>query len=290
LNINYPIQTENTVLPEFGIDFSKGTKIMGIVNVTPDSFYDGGKYSSSVDVSVKHALKLIKEGADILDIGGESSRPGAAPVSESEEIDRIIPVIEGIRNQSKIPISVDTYKSKVAKCAMESGANWINDISGLRFDNSMAEVVAKFDCPAVIMHMQGTPQSMQSNPKYDDVVSELIDFFSERIERLNQANINNIIIDPGIGFGKSQNHSLEILNQIERFKEFGLPVLIGASRKSFIGNLLDNNAEDRLSGSLGVLSWLVINKVDMVRVHDVHESFEVIKVLKSIAYAGNNQF
>ena len=290
MNVNSQNQIQNIVKPDFNFDFSNGPKIMGIINVTPDSFYDGGKYSNSVEAAVHHAQKLIEEGADILDIGGESSRPGAEQVSESEEIDRIIPVIESIRNQNNIPISVDTYKSKVAKYAMESGANWINDISGFRFDDSMVEIAEKYNCPVVIMHMQGTPQSMQINPVYDDVVSELIDYFSERIESLNQANIKNLIIDPGIGFGKSQNHNLEILNQIDRFKDFGLPVLVGASRKSFIGNILDNKVEERLPGSLAVISWLSIQGVDLVRVHDVKESLEVIKTTKLITNSKINQF
>ena len=209
---------------------------------------------------------------------------------ESEEIDRILPVIEGIRKKNEIPISVDTYKSKVAMYAIESGADWINDISGFRFDDSMVEIAEKYNCPVVIMHMQGTPQSMQINPVYDDVVSELIDYFSERIESLNQVNIKNIIIDPGIGFGKAQNHNLEILNHLQRFKEIGLPVLIGASRKSFIGNILGNKVDNRLPGSLAVISWLTINKVDLVRVHDVKESLEVIKIINSIKNVNNNHF
>jgi dihydropteroate synthase len=264
------------------LDFTSSPKIMGIVNVTPDSFYDGGKYSVSVNKTIQHAMRLIEDGADILDIGGESSRPGAEPVSESEEIDRIFPVIEGIRNQSDIPISVDTYKSKVAKFVLDAGANWINDISGLRFDKAMCETVAEYNCPVIVMHMQGNPQSMQLDPKYDNVVSELMDFFDERIKSLNQNNINNIIIDPGIGFGKTVSHNLEILNQIERFKEFGLPVLIGASRKSFIGKILNETIEQRLAGSLAVLSWVAIKGIDIIRVHDVRESFSTINILNSI--------
>ena len=288
MNYSLSIKEKDSVITDFILNFSNPPKIMGIVNVTPDSFYDGGKYSFSTNAMVKHGLNLIEEGADILDIGGESSRPGAYPVSESEEIDRIIPVIEDIRSKSDIPISVDTYKSKVADYAMESGANWINDISGLKFDDTMMEVVQKWNCPVVIMHMQGTPQSMQLDPNYEDVVAELIDFFSERIERLNQANIKKIIIDPGIGFGKSLNHNLELLNQIERFKGFNLPVLVGASRKSFIGKILDNDVDDRLSGSLAVLNWLGINNIDIIRVHDVKESVESIKILKSIMNIKNN--
>jgi len=198
-------------------------------------------------------------------------------------------VIEEIRSKSDIPISVDTYKSKVAENAMQSGANWINDISGLRFDDSMMTIAEKWNCPVVIMHMQGIPQSMQLNPNYEDVVSELIDFFSERIEKVKQAYINKIIIDPGIGFGKSLNHNLEILNQIERFKGFNLPVAVGASRKSFIGKILDNDVDDRLSGSLAVLNWLDINNIDIIRVHDVKESVESIKILNSIRNYNNNQ-
>ena len=215
---NLHLRETKTAELEFGFNFSNIPKIMGIVNITPDSFYDGGKYSFSADTAIKHALELVEDGVDILDIGGESSRPGAEPVSESEEIDRVIPVIEGIRKKSDVLISVDTYKSNVANYALQSGANWINDISGLRFDESMIEIVAKWKCPVIIMHMQGTPQVMQANPYYDDVISELIDFFSERIEILHQSNIKKIIIDPGIGFGKTLHHNLEILNKVERFK------------------------------------------------------------------------
>jgi len=289
LNYSLPIKEKDSVITDFRLNFSNPPKIMGIVNVTPDSFYDGGKYSFSTDAVVKHGLKLIKEGANILDIGGESSRPGADPVSESEEIDRIIPVIEGIRKKSNIPISVDTYKSKVADYAMNSGANWINDISGLQMDDSMMEIVEKWNCPVIVMHMQGTPRSMQLNPRYDNVVSEIIDFFFERIEKLKQNNIEKIIIDPGIGFGKLLNHNLEILNQIERFKDFKLPILVGASRKSFIGQILDNEVGNRLTGSLSVLSWLCVNKVDIIRVHDVKESIESILVLNSIVNYKENQ-
>ena len=290
MNISYQSQTENTAISEFGFDFTNGPKIMGIVNVTPDSFYDGGKYSNSVNDSIRYALKLIDDGADIIDIGGESSRPGAVSVSETEEINRIIPVIEGIRSQSEIPISVDTYKSKVAQYALDSGANCINDISGFRFDNKMIEIAAKYNCPVIVMHMQGDPQSMQLNPKYENVVSELFKFFDERIAYLNQNNINNIIIDPGIGFGKTLNHNLEILNQIEKFKEFGLPVLVGASRKSFIGTILNETVENRLSGSLAILSWVAIKGADIIRVHDVKESMNAIKIINSIKKIKINHF
>lgn len=269
------------------LSFNDGPKIMGIINVTPDSFYDGGKYSNSVNEAIEHSMGLIEEGADILDIGGESSRPGATPVSESEEIDRIVPVIEGIRKKSEIPISVDTYKSGVAKYALNSGANWINDISGLRFDHEMKEIVKQYNCPVVVMHMKGNPESMQDNPTYEDVIIEILDFFEERINQLNQQNITKIIIDPGIGFGKTVDHNLKILNQLNKFKKFGLPVLIGASRKSFIGSVLDVNPEKRLIGSLGVLSWSAIGGVDIVRVHDVRESRQTIRMIKSIQDSSN---
>ena len=282
------IQKKNINPTDFTLDLSGNPKIMGILNVTPDSFYDGGKYSDSIDAAVNHGMQLIKDGTHILDIGGESTRPGATPVSESEEIDRIVPVIEGIRIKSDIPISVDTYKSKVADYAMQAGANWINDISGLRFDDSMIQIVEKWNCPVIVMHTQGMPQSMQVNPQYDNVMLELLNFFEERIEKLNKFSINNIILDPGIGFGKTLNHNLEILNQIKRFQKFGFPILVGASRKSFIGNILDSDVENRLAGSLAVLSWLVINNVDILRVHDVKESLETVKVLRSILKIENN--
>jgi dihydropteroate synthase len=290
LNIKNQIHSKNTKLAEFQFDFSNGPKIMGIVNITPDSFYDGGKYSKSINDTIQHALKLINDGAEILDIGGESSRPGAEPVSETKEINRIIPIIEGIRDHSEILISVDTYKSKVARYALDAGADWINDISGLRFDEEMIGIAAEYDCPVVVMHMQGSPQSMQLDPKYNNVVSDLLAFFAERINFLNQNNLNKIIIDPGIGFGKTLNHNLEILNQIEKFQKFGLPVMVGVSRKSFIGSILNENVENRLTGSLAALSWLTTKEVDLVRVHDVIESVSTIKMINSIKKIKTNHY
>jgi dihydropteroate synthase len=258
---------------------------MGIVNVTPDSFYDGGKYSASVDTAVAHALTLIKEGADILDIGGESSRPGAVPVTEQEEKKRVIPVIETVRTESNIPISVDTYKSKIAEAALKAGANWINDITGFSNDEAMLCIAAENECPVIIMHMQGKPQTMQNDPVYQNVVNDLLGFFKNRISALAKNGIKKIILDPGIGFGKTVKHNLEILNRIDEFKQLGFPVMIGASRKSFIGKLLNEKVENRLAGSLAVLNWLIIKDVDLIRVHDVKESKQSLKILKAIKFA-----
>ncbi len=273
--------------PDYGLDFSCSPKIMGIVNVTPDSFFDGGKYSKTANGAAEHALSLISNGADIIDIGGESSRPGADPVSVEDEIHRIIPVIERIRSESNIPISVDTYKSEVAATALEAGANWINDITAIQFDETMVKIVSERDCPVVIMHMLGNPQTMQNDPVYKDVVNDLLEFFKERIDYLRNRGIPKIVIDPGIGFGKTVKHNLEILNRVAEFKQFGLPVMIGASRKSFIGKLLNEQVEDRLAGSLAVLNWSLFNGVDIIRVHDVKESRESIKILNEIKFSIN---
>lgn len=272
---------------EYGIDFKSGTKLMGVVNVTPDSFYDGGKYSNTVDDAVNHALKLVKEGADIIDIGGESSRPGAKPVTTDEEINRILPVIEKLRQQSNIPISVDTYKPDVAENAIKAGADWINDITGLDENEKMIKVVADHQCPVIVMHMQGNPQSMQENPVYENVVEDIKVFFRKKISLLKQTGINKIILDPGIGFGKTVRHNLEILNKVSEFKQLGYPVLIGASRKSFIGKILKEDVENRLIGSISVLNWLYFRQVDLVRVHDVKESRQSLQILSEIILANN---
>jgi len=266
--------------------FGDKLKIMGIVNVTPDSFYDGGKYSYSLKQTVDHAMQLIDDGTDILDIGGESSRPGASPLSAKDEIQRIVPVIEAIRKRSRIPISVDTYKVEVAKEAIDAGADWINDISGLR-DKEMVDFISSKDCPVIIMHMQGDPQTMQENPVYNNVVDDLLIYFEKKIKMAKETGIKKIIIDPGIGFGKTVSHNLEILNRINEFKQFEYPVMIGASRKSFIGGILNEEVENRLAGSLAVLGWLVLKNIDIIRVHDVRESVQFQKIITSIRFGVN---
>jgi len=252
-------------------------KIMGILNVTPDSFSDGNKFLD-VDKAVIQALQMEKEGANIIDIGGESTRPGARKIETQEELDRVIPVIKKIRQDSDILISIDTYKSEVAEAALEAGAEIVNDISALRFDNGMIELLkSNPKVPIILMHMLGTPQTMQKNPSYDDVIEEILNFFEERIDYCVSSGIDlsRIIIDPGIGFGKRLQDNLEILRKLEEFKCFGVPVLLGASRKNFIGKIYESLPDERLEGSLAASSLGLESGVNIIRVHDVkaHKAF-----------------
>ncbi len=269
--------------------FGKSPLLMGILNVTPDSFYDGGKYTDRT--SLKHRIQtIINEGADIIDIGGESSRPGAEPVSLEEELSRVTQAIELI-DTKKYVVSVDTYKSKVAQEALKRGAKIINDISGMRFDPDMADVVREYDAYIVIMHMKGTPKNMQKNPEYENVVKEIMEFFEERIEFALSRGIKKekIILDPGIGFGKKQKHNIEILKHIEDFKKLGHPLLMGHSRKSLVGYLTNKkDPEDRLWGTLALSAYLILKNVDIIRVHDVGPHRDFIKTLKPFINVDNS--
>ena len=258
--------------------------VMGIVNVTPDSFSDGGKFFSP-EVAISHASKLITQGADIIDIGGESTRPGAEQVSESEELKRVIPVIEKIRiDNPTILISIDTTKASVAKHAIEAGADIINDVSGFSFDNNMIGIVESFNIPVVIMHMKGNPQNMQLNPKYKDIVNEILDFFKMKIKIAIQSGINRsmIILDPGIGFGKTVEHNFELLSRLNEFNVLELPIMIGPSRKSFIGITLDLPPEDRVEGTAAAVSAGVMNGASIVRVHDVKSMKRVVRIIEKV--------
>jgi len=266
------------------LNIKRETLVMGIVNVTPDSFSDGGKFFSP-EVAISHASKLIIQGADIIDIGGESTRPGAKLVSESEELKRVIPVIEKIRTDNpKILISIDTTKASVAKYAVEAGANIINDVSGLSFDKNMTGIVESLNVPIVIMHMKGNPQNMQLNPKYKDIVNEILDFFKIKIKIAIQSGINRsmIILDPGIGFGKTVDHNFELLSRLNEFNVLELPIMIGPSRKSFIGITLDLPPEDRVEGTAAAVSAGVMNGASIVRVHDVKSMKRVVKIIDKI--------
>lgn len=261
--------------------------IMGILNLTPDSFYDGGKYSN-VDEAVSFALKMVEDGASIIDVGGESTRPGAHSVPASEEMRRVLPVIEALRDKTDVFISIDTYKSEVAEEALKRGADMVNDISGLSFDPNLKRVIADFSSPVVIMHIKGTPKDMQRNPTYDDVVREIRDYFKKRIEEALDAGIRRegIVLDPGIGFGKRLEHNLEILKNVEEFKKLGFPLLVGHSRKSFIGHVLGGiPPERRLEGTLAVTAYLYLKGIELIRVHDVKENKSVIELLRSIESA-----
>lgn len=264
-------------------DNNRKPLVMGILNVTPDSFSDGGKYDSSL-TAISHAIKMEDEGADIIDIGGESTRPGAKPVDIEEELKRVIPVIEGIRKESNIVISIDTYKSNVASKAISAGANIINDISGLRFDNNMVHFVSEAKVPIIVMHMLGNPQNMQNDPSYSNLMRELITFFQERVDVLtsNGINKNNIILDPGIGFGKTTDNNFTLIRELRRIVDLGFPVLIGPSRKSFIGNTLNLPPEERIEGTAAAVTAAIMNGSRIVRVHDVKEMLRVVKITENI--------
>ncbi len=265
----------------------RNTLIMGILNITPDSFSDGGKFIH-LGKALSQAQYMENNGADIIDIGGESTRPGAVPVSIEEEINRTIPVIEEIRKYSNIAISIDTYKSEVAEKALLAGADFINDISGLTFDSRMMEIVKKFDVPVVLMHIKGTPRNMQTNPTYIDVIKELLEFFSFQIQKALDIGIKKeqIIIDPGIGFGKQLNDNFILIQRLKEFSELGFPILIGPSRKSFIGLTLDVPSEDRLEGTLASVSASILNGASIVRVHDVKEVKRAVIITDKIMEAG----
>jgi dihydropteroate synthase len=258
-------------------DFNNNVFIMGILNVTPDSFYDGGTHFNKTS-AIEHGIKIAEAGADIIDIGGESTRPFSEAVSLEQEMERVIPVIEGLRSRINIPISIDTYKSRVAGEALKSGAKIINDISGMTFDPEMIKVVDEFNATIIISHIKGTPKTMQNDPEYIDVIKEIQDFFKERIDTAKSHNIENIILDPGIGFGKKLNHNISIIKNLKEFRELGYPLLIGVSRKRFIGELLKAEPEDRLFGTAGAVAISVYNGANIVRVHDVKEMRDVARV------------
>lgn len=259
--------------------------VMGVLNVTPDSFSDGRKFLNVSD-AVEHALAMEKEGADIIDIGGESSRPGSEPVTAQREMERVLPVIAKLRRYTAIPISIDTYKAATARAALAAGADIVNDISALRFDPDMTEVVARARVPVVLMHMLGRPRDMQDDPSYDDCVAEIGDFFEERIAWCTANGIDqaNIIIDPGIGFGKRLSDNLEILSRLESFKKFSVPLMVGASRKSFIGMLQqsDKPAMKRVGGSIAAAVTAVLNGADIVRAHDLEQTVEALRVVEAV--------
>jgi dihydropteroate synthase len=253
--------------------------VMGIVNLTPDSFYDGGRYNLP-DLAAARAVELVEQGADILDVGAESTRPGANPVSLEDEMARLIPVITDLVRRVTVPISVDTTKASVAQSALDAGASIVNDVSALRWDPAMASVVARSGAAVVLMHMQGTPQTMQQAPQYGDVTNEVVSFLDGRIEAAGAAGISrtNIILDPGIGFGKLLNHNLELLNRLSDLTKLGRPVLVGPSRKAFIGQLVDRPVEHREWGTAAAVALAVDRGASILRVHDVAMMAEVVKV------------
>jgi dihydropteroate synthase len=268
------------------IDMTCHTVLMGIVNVTPDSFYDGGKRFST-ERAAADALEMVDSGAEVLDIGGESTRPGARPVPLEEELRRVLPVITELRKNSNVPISIDTYKEAVARAALEAGADIVNDISALRFDPAMATLVASEKVPLILMHMQGVPRTMQVEPHYQDVVREVQDFLAERIHAAKEAGIPRarIIVDPGIGFGKTLAHNLALLKDLESFNSLGQPLLVGISRKAFIGKILNAaGPEERLEGSLAAAVAAVLSGANIVRAHDVSETYRALRVADAIRF------
>lgn len=268
----------------FCLDFSKKTYVMGVLNVTPDSFSDSGAYFSR-DAAIKHGIRMAEEGADIIDIGGESTRPGANPVSPDEEIKRTMPVIEALSKRVNVPISIDTYKAEVAKRALDAGASMINDISGLRFDHDMPKVAAEHKVPVVIMHIKGNPGTMQDNPVYEALIPEIMDYLRISIMFALKLGMREdmIILDPGIGFGKTAEHNLEIIHNLKEFTCLQKPLLIGVSRKAFIGKILGGApASERLEGTAAAVAASIMNGANIVRVHDVKEMVKVAKVVDAI--------
>ena len=256
---------------------------MGILNITPDSFYDGGKYCS-LSKAERRAREIEEEGADIIDIGGASMRPGSNAPSVDEEIKRVIPVIKKIINKINIPISIDTYRAEVAKQALDLGVSIVNDITALRGERQMARVIAEYNVPVILMHMKGTPSTMQKKPRYENVINEIKKFLQERIDFATSRDIqeNNILIDPGIGFGKRLEDNLAIIRKLKGFHSLDKPLVLGVSRKSFIGTVLDLPIEERLLGTAASLTSAIMNGANILRVHDVAEMLQVTKMTDAI--------
>jgi len=267
------------------IDFERRTALVGVLNVTPDSFSDGGRYLDPEN-AIARGVKLAEEGADLIDIGGESSRPGARPVSAEEELERVVPVIRGLRRALSVPLSIDTYKARVARVALEEGVDVVNDISAMRFDPEMVRVIAAAKVPVVLMHMQGTPRTMQERPYYRDVVEEVKGFLQERIEFALESGVGpeQILVDPGIGFGKELEHNLALLRGLPALASLGRPILVGPSRKTFIGKILGVGPEERLEGSLAAAVAAVLAGANMIRIHDVREARRAIGIADALRY------
>jgi dihydropteroate synthase len=275
---HYSIRCRKRTLP-----LGKQTLLMGILNVTPDSFSDGGLFFDR-EKAVAHGLRMVEEGADIIDIGGESTRPGSKPLELEEELRRVIPLIESLAKEIDVPISIDTYKSGVAQRAIESGAEIINDISGLHFDPTLAQVAIKEDVPIILMHIRGTPETMQKNVHYESLFSEILQYLKDSIQKAESAGLDphQIIIDPGIGFGKTVEDNLLIIKNLYEFRILGKPILLGTSRKNFIGKILNAEAGDRLEGTLSSTAIGVLNGAHIIRSHDVLQTKKAIAVADAI--------
>ena len=265
------------------LNLDQRTYIMGVLNVTPDSFSDGGRYFNS-EKAIEHGLAMAKDGADIIDVGGESTRPYSEKISINEELDRVIPVIQGLSRELNIPISIDTYKSEVARQALKAGASMINDISALSFDPHMLSIVSKAQVPVVLMHMKGTPRNMQENPIYEDLIPEILTLLRNAIDRAVKQGIRKdlIIVDPGIGFGKTFDHNLEIIRELNQFRVLERPILLGPSRKAFIGHILDKEVHERDTGTMATIAAGIMNGADMIRVHNIKMAMETVKMIQAI--------
>ncbi|MBU4426667.1 MAG: dihydropteroate synthase [Proteobacteria bacterium] len=267
------------------LDLDLKTRVMGTLNVTPDSFSDGGQYLES-NTAIERGITMAREGADIIDVGGESTRPYSRKITVSEELDRVVPVIEGLKKELAIPISIDTCKGEVAQGALKAGASMINDISALRFDPDMASIVAEAGVPVILMHMKGMPENMQKNPTYGDLIPEIFDFLEDAIERSVSAGIKRdlIIVDPGIGFGKTFDHNLKIIKELSRFEALERPVLLGTSNKAFIGHILGKEVYERDTGTMATIAYGVINGAHIVRVHNVRKAVETVRMIEAIRW------
>ena len=256
---------------------------MGILNVTPDSFSDGGQFFDT-DRAIEHGMDLVREGASVIDIGGESTRPGAPMVEEGEELRRVIPVIEALAEKVPVPISIDTQKPGVARAALQAGAEIVNDIAANRPDQEMWRIVADYSAGYILMHMQGTPQTMHLAPKYADVVNEVSEFFADRLKQVERCGVKSeqVLLDPGIGFGKTTKNNLELLAGLKRFRVHGRPLLLGVSRKSFIGKLVGSEVQERGPGSLACATWAVLNGVQFIRTHEVAATVQAVQMIEEI--------
>jgi len=268
---------------ERSLDFSAKTGVMGILNITPDSFYDGGRYLDP-QAAVDHAHQMLAEGADIIDIGGQSSRPGSDPVSEAEEERRVVPIVEAVAKSVSTIISIDTYRARVARAALDAGAHLVNDISALRFDPALLGVVAERHVPLILMHMQGMPRTMQLNPTYEALIDEVFVFLQERLRAAQAGGIpaEHLLIDPGIGFGKGAQHNLELLRKLHHFHAIGRPLVLGTSRKSFIGRILGTEVDERLEGTAATVAAAIVEGIDIIRVHDVGAMSRVARMMDAL--------
>lgn len=273
MNDNYTYKFGNITY-----DLNSRTFIMGILNVTPDSFSDAGKYLKLED-AILRAKQIESEGADFIDIGGQSTRPGAVEIPAEEELNRVIPVLKTLSKEIKIPMSIDTYRSEVAGEALKHGALIVNDISALNFDKDMAKVISRYKATAILMHIKGTPRDMQVNPEYHDLIAEVLTYLENGMWKANVEGIDQIIIDPGIGFGKSVEHNLHLIKNMYEFKKLDCPIMLGISRKSLIGKIDGSNINERLSGTIALNTISILNGVNILRVHDVKEALRAARIV-----------